>query len=87
MTEIMSASGDVAVSADRPGDLLVRVVSGDVKVRVAHGLAVDVNGRTISGEMGSNIDLDLSDHAKNEEEPLYIKVNTVSGDIRIDKAS
>jgi DUF4097 and DUF4098 domain-containing protein YvlB len=86
-TEIMSASGDVVVSADRPGDLLVRVVSGDVKVRVAHGLAVDVNGRTVSGDMGSNIDLDSSGEGANDEESLNIKVNTVSGDIRIDKAS
>lgn len=86
-TEIISASGDVVVAADRPGDLLVRVVSGDVKVHVAHGLAIDVNGRTISGDMSSNIDLDSSGEAANDEESLYIKVNTVSGDIRIDKAS
>jgi hypothetical protein len=86
-SEIMSASGDVVVSADRPGDLVVRVVSGDVKVRVARGLAVDVNGRTISGDMGSNIDLDASSDVTSDEESLYIKVNTVSGDIRIDKAS
>jgi hypothetical protein len=37
--------------------------------------------------MGSNIDLDSSGDAKADEEALYIKVNTVSGDIRIDKAS
>jgi hypothetical protein len=86
-TEIMSASGDVVVSADRPGEVVVRAVSGDVKVRVARGLSVDVNGRTVSGDMGSNIDLDSSGDAKDSEEALYIKVNTVSGDIRIDKAS
>jgi len=86
-TEIMSASGDVVVSADRPGDVLVRAVSGDVKVRVARGLSVDVNGQTVSGEMGSNIDLDASGDAMDDEDALYIKVNTVSGDIRIDKAS
>jgi DUF4097 and DUF4098 domain-containing protein YvlB len=86
-TEIWSASGDVIVSAERPGEVMVRAVSGDVKVRVARGLAVDVNGRTISGDMGSNIDLDSSSDAKDDEESLYIKVNTVSGDIRIDKAS
>lgn len=86
-TEIMSASGEVVVSADRPGEVLVRAVSGDVKVRVARGLSVDVNGRTVSGDMGSNIDLDASGDAKGNEEALYIKVNTVSGDIRIDKAS
>ena len=86
-TEIMSASGNVVVSADRPGEVLVRAVSGDVKVRVARGLSVDVNGRTVSGDMGSDIDLDSSGDAKTDEEALYIKVNTVSGDIRIDKAS
>jgi hypothetical protein len=56
-------------------------------VRVARGLAVDVNGNTVSGDMGTNIDLDASGDAKSAEEQVYIKISTVSGDIRIDKAS
>jgi len=86
-TEIISASGDVVVTAQQPGKLVVKAVSGDVRVRVARGLAVDVNGNTVSGDLGTNIDLDSSGDASDGEEVISIKVSTVSGDIRIDKAS
>jgi hypothetical protein len=86
-TEITSASGDVELSADRPGEIVVKAVSGDVRVRVAQGLAVDVNGNTVSGDLGTNIDLDATGDASSDEEVISIKVHTVSGDIRIDKAS
>jgi DUF4097 and DUF4098 domain-containing protein YvlB len=86
-TDIASASGDVDLSVDRPGDVVVKVVSGDVHVHVARGLVVDINGNTVSGDLGTNIDLDASSDATNDEEVLFIKVNTVSGDIRVDKAS
>ena len=86
-TEIISASGDVVVSTQQPGKVVVKAVSGDVHVRVARGLAVDVNGNTVSGDMGTNIDLDASSDAVGDEEQVYIKISTVSGDIRIDKAS
>jgi hypothetical protein len=86
-TEITSASGDVELSADRPGEIVVKAVSGDVRVRVARGLAVDVNGNTVSGDLGTNIDLDATGDASSDEEVISIKVHTVSGDIRIDKAS
>jgi hypothetical protein len=86
-TEIHSASGDILLSADQPGNIVVRNVSGDVVVRVARGLAVDISGDTLSGTMGTNIDLDGGNDTSNDEDVLMIKVSTVSGDIRIDKAS
>ena len=86
-TEIYSASGDVTLSADQPGKIVVKNVSGDVSVRVARGLAVDISGDTVSGDMGSNIDLDAKGDGANDDEVIVIKVATVSGDIRIDKAS
>jgi DUF4097 and DUF4098 domain-containing protein YvlB len=86
-TEIFSASGDVLLSADQPGTIVVRNVSGDVVVRVARGLAVDISGNTVSGDVGSNIDLDGPTAPAPDEEMVQIKVTTVSGDIRIDKAS
>ncbi|HEY5266880.1 MAG TPA: DUF4097 family beta strand repeat-containing protein [Acidimicrobiales bacterium] len=86
-TEIYSASGDVELVADQPGKIVVRNVSGDVSVRVARGLAVDVSGDTVSGDMGSNIDLDAKGDGANDDEVIVIKISTVSGDIRIDKAS
>ncbi len=86
-TEIMSASGDVIVTAEQPGRLVVKAVSGDVHVQVARGLVVDINGNTVSGDMGTDIDLSGSGDARDDEELIYIKISTVSGDIRIEKAS
>jgi hypothetical protein len=87
-TEIHSASGDILLSADQPGNIVVRNVSGDVVVRVARGLSVDISGDTVSGTMGTDIDLDGGgENASDDEDTLVIKVSTVSGDIRIDKAS
>ncbi len=86
-TEIVSASGDVIVTAEQPGQLVVKAVSGDVHVQVARGLAVDVNGKTVSGDMGTDIDLSGSGDPRDDEELISIKISTVSGDIRIEKAS
>jgi DUF4097 and DUF4098 domain-containing protein YvlB len=85
-SDISSASGDVRVTAEQTGELSIKVVSGDVLVRVARGLAVDINGNTVSGDMGTNIDLDGAGNGDGGDE-LSIKVSTVSGDVRIDKAS
>jgi DUF4097 and DUF4098 domain-containing protein YvlB len=85
-TEIYSASGDITLSVNQPGKVVVRNVSGDVNVRVKKGLAVDISGNSVSGDMGSNIDLDGVGTTSSDEE-VVIKVTTVSGDIRIDKAS
>ena len=84
-TVINTASGDVAVKAVIPGELTVRAVSGDVKVSVQKGLAIDVDGTTLAGDLGSNISLDGADGGNDEF--VAIKVSTVSGDLRIDRAS
>ncbi|HEV3267876.1 MAG TPA: DUF4097 family beta strand repeat-containing protein [Acidimicrobiales bacterium] len=86
-TDIASASGDVTLTGERPGSVVVKVVSGDVHISVARGLAVDVNGNTVSGDLGSNIDLGASGGDVSDDDVLFIKVNTVSGDIRVDKAA
>jgi DUF4097 and DUF4098 domain-containing protein YvlB len=88
-TDIHTASGDVVVLAERPGAISVRAVSGDVRINVKSGLMIDVNGTTVSGDMGSAIPLD-SDTGGNdgdEDEDVSISVVTVSGDFRISRAS
>jgi len=86
-TEIHNASGDVTLCVEQPGKIQVRNVSGDVSVRVARGLAVDVTGDSVSGTMGSNIDLDAKGDGASDDEVIVIKVATVSGNIRIDTAA
>lgn len=85
-TDIASASGDVNMTVAQPGHVSVKVVSGDVHVAVARGLAIDVNATTVSGDMSSNIDLDATGDAASDAEEVTLKINTVSGDIRIEKA-
>jgi hypothetical protein len=88
-TDIHTASGDVVVTAERAGDISVRAVSGDVRINVKPGLMIDVNGTTVSGDMGSSIPLDSSDgdDGGDEGETVSINVVTVSGDFRISRAS
>ena len=85
-TDIASASGDVNITVVQPGRVGLKVVSGDVHVAVARGLAIDVNATTVSGHMSSNIDLDATGDATSDAEEVTLKINTVSGDIRIEKA-
>lgn len=85
-TVIRTASGDVDVRASRPGSIAVRAVSGDVSVAVAKGLAVDVNGTSVSGDMASSIALDDQGDGASASETVNIDVTTISGDVHIDRA-
>ncbi|HUX05634.1 MAG TPA: DUF4097 family beta strand repeat-containing protein [Acidimicrobiales bacterium] len=84
-TDIVSASGDVVVTTTDPGVLSVNVASGDVTVLVATGLVVDVTGNTVSGRLGSEIDLSGVSGNDSSKGVSFIKVNTISGDILIDR--
>lgn len=87
-TQVHTASGDVTLTADGPSEVTVRAVSGDVRVSVASGLVVDVNANTVSGDMGSSIPLDGSGVSDaSDDATVAITVSTVSGDLRITKAS
>jgi DUF4097 and DUF4098 domain-containing protein YvlB len=84
ITAVHSASGDVNISVTQAGKVTVKVVSGDILVSVARGLAVDIDGNTVSGDLGTNIDLDGEGDGSSDDETVSIKASTVSGDIRID---
>jgi DUF4097 and DUF4098 domain-containing protein YvlB len=88
-TDIHTASGDVVVMAERSGAISIRAVSGDVRINVRPGLVIDVNGTTVSGDMGSAIplDSDVGEVEGDESEIVSINVVTVSGDFRISRAS
>lgn len=85
-TDITSASGDVVVTATDPGALSVNSASGDVTVLVTSGLGVDVTGNTMSGSLRSGIDLSGTGEGDASDQLSFIKVNTMSGDIVIDRA-
>ncbi|MGC2486073.1 MAG: DUF4097 family beta strand repeat-containing protein [Acidimicrobiales bacterium] len=85
-TDVQTASGDVTLTAEQAGEISVKAVSGDVRVNVASGLIIDVNGTTVSGDLGSTIPLDGSGDDGGEDQTVTIKVATVSGDFRITRA-
>jgi DUF4097 and DUF4098 domain-containing protein YvlB len=77
----------VALTAVRPGEISARAVSGDIRISVKPGLVIDVDGTTVSGDMGSSIPLDSSgDDGGDDDETVSIRVTTVSGDVKISRA-
>jgi uncharacterized protein (AIM24 family) len=83
---VKSVSGDCLVHASGPGEISIRSVSGDVTVRVDPDIEIDVLAQTVSGNLTSEIDLEGTNSAKTEP-GLTIRSRTVSGDVRIRRAS
>ena len=87
VSEVITASGDVHMQGRSAGEVSVRAVSGDVGLAVRKGLAVDVNGTTVSGDLTSAIALDEYGDDAAPDETVVVRVQTVSGDVRIRRAS
>jgi DUF4097 and DUF4098 domain-containing protein YvlB len=83
---IGSVSGDQIVRAAGPGDLALKAVSGDVLVAVRRGLRVRLDVNSVSGSIGS--ELEVSDTPSSSEGPeTSLRVRTVSGDVRISRSA
>lgn len=85
-TKIRTASGSVQLSVDIPSEISVRTVSGNVVVKVARGLEVDVDASSISGRLSSTMPLDVTPGAASKESVL-ISAKTVSGDVKVSSAT
>jgi hypothetical protein len=84
---VRSASGDITLEDAGAGPIRVHSVSGDVRIAVRPGRRVAVDARTVSGEAHSDIPL-AGDGDEDGDAPLVeIKVNGVSGDVRIGRAN
>lgn len=85
-SSITTLSGDVLVDTLHPTSLSVQAVSGDVEVGLVPGLPTMLDVSTLSGETRS--DLDVSGTPVNTDaSPVELKVNTVSGDVHIRRAT
>jgi DUF4097 and DUF4098 domain-containing protein YvlB len=84
--EVRSASGNVSVGDAGAGPIRVHSASGDVRIGVRAGRRVAVDVRTVSGEAQSDIPLDGSEGDGGDGPLVEIKVNGVSGDVRIERA-
>jgi hypothetical protein len=83
---LKSVSGDLRVGSLREGTVNVQSVSGDVELGIAAGTAIDVDAHSASGDLDSEVQ--LSDTPGDGDGPrVVIRGNTVSGDIRILRAT
>lgn len=83
--EANSVSGDLRLDRVAGGPVLVNSVSGDVEVRVVPGAAVWLDLRSLSGDTSSELASDGG--PAGDEQVLEIRGKTVSGDVRIARAS
>jgi len=82
--KVSMVSGDMDLIVTAPLDAKVHAVSGDVLIRFAPGLALDVNAKTISGKIDSQFALNgVSGGGDANEEGVTLNASTVSGDIRL----
>jgi DUF4097 and DUF4098 domain-containing protein YvlB len=81
-----TVSGDLVVRAAGPGEVGLKAVSGDVVVAMRRGLRVRLDVNSVSGSVGS--ELDVSDAPSRTDGPeATLRVRTVSGDVRITRAA
>jgi hypothetical protein len=80
-----SVSGDMHLGSLRGGKVTVQSVSGNVELGIASGTNVDVDARTASGALDS--ELPLSDTPGSEPGPtVVVRSSSVSGDLRVFRA-
>ncbi len=83
---VSTVSGDQRLGAVSAGPVKLSSVSGDVRVGVRPGLRVYLDVGTVSGAARSDLDADDGALGEGEGETVELRVRTVSGDARIERA-
>jgi DUF4097 and DUF4098 domain-containing protein YvlB len=84
---VNTVSGDIDVKDISSGSANIEALSGDVSVAVARGIGVYLDLSTMSGDVRNELDdADESGQADQSAE-LELRCRTISGDIRVRKAS
>lgn len=78
-----TTSGSIRVSDCGGSDIVMRSISGDVRLGLPSGIRVDADISTISGRA----QLPQAAAATGERRPVRLKLKTVSGDIRIERSN
>jgi DUF4097 and DUF4098 domain-containing protein YvlB len=82
---VRTASGDIALRSVRSGEVVANSASGDVTIGVPRGTGVWLDLNTVSGSTASNLDM-AGDQPRGDTQ-LTLRVQTVSGDISINRAA
>jgi len=82
--DLKTVSGDITTHTFSSCEYKLKSVSGDIRVHIAPDLDVEVDGKTISGDLESEISLDsISDSHSESKESVTITAATVSGDFTL----
>ena len=84
---VKTVSGDHRVRAAGPGQIDLKAVSGDVQVAVRRGLRVRLDVNSVSGSIGSELDVGDASAGGGERPEASLRVRTVSGDVKISRAA
>jgi hypothetical protein len=84
---VSTVSGDQLLGAVSAGPVKLSSVSGDVRVGVQPGLRLYLDVGTVSGSANSDLESDDASPAGDGGEVLELRVRTVSGDARIERAA
>lgn len=83
-----TVSGDQVVRAAGPGEVALKSVSGDVVVSMRRGLRVRLDVNSVSGSIGSELDVSDTPTSSGSDTPeARLRVRTVSGDVRIARSA
>jgi DUF4097 and DUF4098 domain-containing protein YvlB len=82
---VRTVSGDVELEAAGAG-VVVGSVSGDVEVAAVPGLLLWIDAQSVSGTMTSELDVG-DEPAEPGQEPVELRVRTVSGDVRVARSA
>lgn len=80
-----TVSGDLDIAVHHGRLLTTSSVSGDIRIRVTAGLLIDVEAKSLSGNLKSEIPLDAAATSGPAPSALEINGKTVSGDIHISR--
>jgi DUF4097 and DUF4098 domain-containing protein YvlB len=84
--ESQTVSGDQQLASVGPATVAATSVSGDIVVRVRRGATVWLDVRSISGDTQSELEVGEGPSGDTGE-VMELRVNTVSGDVRIERAT
>lgn len=84
---VNTASGDVDLAAVAAGEVRLHSVSGDLSVAVVPGISVYLDLASTSGTVHSGLDAADDEGAGRSSAGVQISCRSLSGDVRIDKAS
>jgi DUF4097 and DUF4098 domain-containing protein YvlB len=81
---VKTVSGDVIAHTFSGCDYSLKSVSGDIAVHLAPGLEIEIDGKSISGDLTSEISFDAdSDESFASAGSVTISASTVSGDFTL----